>query len=176
MKTLETLFLDELEDIYDAEVRLTKALPKLAKAATHDRLREAFENHLSETEGHVEKVEMIFKAFDQPVKSKRCKAMVGLLKEGDEIASDHKGELTINAALVSAAQKVEHYEIGSYGCLREWAHLLGNHEAAGLIGEILAEEKTADAALTELARECCNPAAQVEGSDAQARRSPAWAK
>src|SRR6185295_13946502 len=132
MKTLQDLFLDELADMFDAENRLTKALPKLAKAATHDELREAFESHLEETEGHVRKVEQVFEAFGKTAKSKKCEAMTGLVEEGDDIASENKGEPTINAALISAAQKVEHYEMASYGCLREWADQLGNDSASRL--------------------------------------------
>jgi len=164
MKTLQDLFLDELADIYDAENRLLKALPKMAKAATHEELREAFQVHLEETEGHVRKVEQVFESFGKTAKSKKCEAIVGLLEEGDEIASDNKGEPTINAALISAAQKVEHYEIASYGCLREWAEQLGNTTASQRLTEILDEEKGADTKLTELARECCNLTAEGEES------------
>jgi len=162
MKTLEGLFLDELADMYYAENRLTKALPKLAKAATHDELREAFESHLAETEGHVTKLEKVFRLFGKPARGKKCEAIVGLLKEGDEIASDNKSSPTLNAALVSAAQKVEHYEIASYGCLREWADDLGNEQAAELLQEILDEEKAADQKLTEVGRQC-NESAQNGG-------------
>jgi ferritin-like metal-binding protein YciE len=165
MKTLETLFLDELADMYDAENRLSRALAKMAKAATHQELRAAFGSHLSETEGHVKKLQRVFKAFGKAAKAKKCEAIVGLLKEGDEIASDNKNEPTINAALISAAQKVEHYEIASYGCLREWAELLGSDDAVALLKEILDEEKAADQKLTELARECFNEAAQGSESD-----------
>src|ERR1700730_1146420 len=117
MKTLRNLFLDELSDMYDAEHRIVKALPKLAKAATCSHLREALLTHLEETKGHVEKLERVFASFGEKAKGKKCDATVGLLKEGDEIASENKGSPTINAALISAGQKVEHYEIASYGCL-----------------------------------------------------------
>ena len=170
MKTLEDLFLDELADMYDAENRLVKALPKMAKAATDGALREAFQAHLSETEGHVEKVEEIFAACDVRAKGKKCEAIVGLLEEGDDIASENKGSPTINAALISAAQKVEHYEIASYGTLCEWAKLLNNSEATELLGEILEEEKAADAALTNLARSRSNESA-IEGSESGHHRS-----
>jgi ferritin-like metal-binding protein YciE len=126
MTNLKDLFLDEVADMYDAEKRIVKALPKMAKAATCDKLKEAFESHLKETEGHVTKLEQVFEAFGQKAKGKTCKATVGLLEEGDEIASDFKGSPVINAALISAGQKVEHYEIASYGCLHEWAQKLGN--------------------------------------------------
>src|SRR5450755_4392894 len=143
MKTLKDLFLDELKDMYDAEHRIIKALPKLAKAATCEKLKAAFLAHLEETKGHVTKLEQVFQSFGETAKAKKCEATVGLLKEGDEIASENKGEPTINAALISAGQKVEHYEIASYGCLHEWADLLGNKEAANLIEEILDQEKAA---------------------------------
>jgi ferritin-like metal-binding protein YciE len=148
---LQDLFLDELADIYDAEHRILKALPKLAKAATCDQLKAAFLSHLEETKGQVANLEQVFATFDKKPKGKRCKATVGLLEEGDEIVSDNKGEPTINAALISAGQKVEHYEIASYGCLYEWAKLLKNTEASRLIQEILGQEKAADNKLGELA-------------------------
>ena len=153
MKTLKDLFLEELSDIYDAEQRIVRALPKLAKAATCEDLQKAFLTHLNETEGHVIKVEKVFRAFGEKPKGKKCEATVGLLKEGDEIGSENKGEPTLNAALISAAQKVEHYEMASYGCLHEWAAMLGNEEAASLLKEILDEEKSANDSLTELARD-----------------------
>jgi ferritin-like metal-binding protein YciE len=151
MKTLKDLFLNELADMYDAELRIVKALPKLAKAATCDKLKAAIEAHLKQTKGHVTKLEQVFQSFGQNTKSKTCQATVGLLEEGDELASDFKGSPAINAALISAAQKVEHYEIASYGCLHEWAGLLGNNEAAGLLEEILKEEKAANETLIQLA-------------------------
>lgn len=165
MKTLETLFLDELADIYDAENRLVRALPKMAKAANHEELSAAFEIHLEETEGHVKKLQAVFKAFGKPVKAKKCEAIAGLLEEGDQLASENKGSPTIDAALISAGQKVEHYEIASYGCLREWAEQLGNQEAVEILQEILDEEKTADQTLTRLAREGCNQEAEGIGSE-----------
>lgn len=168
MKTLETLFLDELADMYDAENRLTHALPKMASAAQHDELREAFEDHLAETKGHVQKIQQVFKAFGVQPRAKQCEAIVGLLKEGDEIAADNKGQPTLNAALISAAQKVEHYEIASYGCLHEWAGLLDNEEAADILAEILGQEKGADEKLTAIARDACNPQAE-EGSDSNSK-------
>lgn len=151
MKTLQNLFLGELADIYDAEKRLVKALPKMAEAATCTQLQEAILAHLQETKGHVTKVEQVFECFDCKAKAKTCKATVGLLEEGDEIAAEYADSPAINAALIAAAQKVEHYEIASYGCLREWAGRLGNQEAADLLQEILDEEQAANAALTELA-------------------------
>jgi len=156
MKTLRNLFLDELAEMYDAERRITKALPKLAKAAAAPALRAAFRSHLQETLRQVKKLEQVFQAFEQKAKGKTCEATVGLLEEGDEIAAEYKGSPAINAALISAAQKVEHYEIASYGCLLEWAGLLGNKKAAELLKQILHEEKCANDLLNELAHSTLN--------------------
>jgi ferritin-like metal-binding protein YciE len=165
MKKLKDLFLGELADMYDAERRIVKALPKMAKAATREELRQAILSHLKETEGHVKKLEQVFESFDQKAKGTTCEATVGLLEEGDEIATDFKGTPAINAALISAAQKVEHYEMASYGCLHEWAGLLGNQEAASLLEEILHEEKAANESLTELARVSINQEALGQSED-----------
>jgi len=167
MKTLKDLFLDELADMYDAERRIVKALPKMAKAATCDHLKKAILSHLKETEGHVKKLERVFQSCGEKAKGKTCEATVGLLEEGDEIAADFEGSPAINAALISAAQKVEHYEMASYGCLHEWAGLLGNTEAAGLLQEILDQEKAANESLTELARASSNEEALVAGDAAE---------
>jgi len=161
MKTLEALFLDTLADIYYAEKQLTKALPKMAKATTHDDLREAFESHLAETEGHMQKVERVFELFDESPWSKHCPGIVGIIKEGEEMISDNKKNPTINAALIAAAQKAEHYEIASYGTLRDWAKQLQNEEAVRLLDEILNEEKEADKKLTDLAKTHCNITAEI---------------
>jgi ferritin-like metal-binding protein YciE len=161
MKTLEDLFLDSLEDMYYAEGQLTKALPKLARAATNENLRQAFESHLTETEGHVRKLEEVFASLGKEPKTRKCKAILGIIDEADEIAADNKKSPTINAALIYAAQKAEHYEIASYGSLRDWARSLDNEEAADLLDEILDEEKAADSKLTDLAEEDCNSAAKV---------------
>jgi ferritin-like metal-binding protein YciE len=172
MKTLKDLFLGELEDMYDAEHRIAKALPKMAKAATCPDLKAALLAHLKETEGQVKKLEQVFQAFDETARSKPCEATKGLLEEGDEIAAQFKGSPAINAALISAAQKVEHYEIASYGCLHEWARLLGNPTAAGLLEEILKEEKAANEILTELARASSNEEALGESDDDESDETP----
>ena len=171
-KTLNNLFLDELADMYDAEQRIVKALPKLAKASTCDDLKAAFESHLKETQGHVKKLEQVFQSFGEKAKGKTCEATKGLLEEGDEIAAEFKGSPAINAALISAAQKVEHYEIASYGCLHEWAGLLENEKAAGLLREILNEEKSADDSLTKLARASSNDEALVESDEEKTVKGP----
>jgi ferritin-like metal-binding protein YciE len=160
MNTLEDLFLDSLADMYYAENQLTKALPKMAKAATDEDLRTAFETHLTETEGHVQKLEEVFEAFGKSPKTKKCPAILGIIKEADEIAAENKKSPTINAALIFAAQKAEHYEIASYGGLRDWAKLLGQEDAADILDEILEEEKSADAKLNELAEDHCNESAK----------------
>jgi ferritin-like metal-binding protein YciE len=156
MKTLKDLFLDELADIYDAEKRIVKALPKLAKAATCNQLRGTFEAHLKETEGHVKQLEQVFACFDQKPRGKKCEATVGLLQEGEDIAEEYADSPAINAALIGAAQKVEHYEIASYGCLHEWAELLDNAKAARLLQGILDEETAANEALNERAHATSN--------------------
>jgi ferritin-like metal-binding protein YciE len=155
-KTLQDLFLNELADIYDAEMRMVKALPKMAKAASCTDLKAAIEQHLTETEGHVHKLELVFQAFSEKADGKTCKATKGLIEEAEGIVSEFKESTVINAALVAALQKLEHYEIASYGCLHEWAGLLGNHKAAGLLQEILNEEKAANESLTRLAVSKCN--------------------
>lgn len=151
MNTLKGLFLNELADMYDAEHRITKALPKLIQAATCNELKQALQNHLQETEGHVSKVERIFAAFNEKPKAKKCPAMVGILEEGEDIVSENKKSPAINAAIISACQKVEHYEIASYGCLHAWADFLEQPEAVRLLEEILEEEKQADQKLNEMA-------------------------
>jgi ferritin-like metal-binding protein YciE len=171
MKTLLDLFLNELADIYDAEHQLVKALPKMAKAATCTHLQTAFLAHLEETKGHVKKVEQVFECFNKSPRGKTCEATKGLLAEGDEIAASFKDSSAINAALIAAAQKIEHYEMASYGCLHEWAGVLGNEDAADLLEEILAEEKAANESLTDLARERSNDEALGELESAGARHS-----
>jgi len=159
MKKLKDLFLDEVGDMYDAERRIVKALPKLVKAATCEKLKSALLAHLKETEGHVTKLEQVFQSLDQPAKGTTCKTTVALLEEGGDIVTEFKGSPALNAALISAAQKVEHHEIAAYGALQEWAKLLENRKAAGLLAEILGEEKAANATLTKLA---------LNGSDKEA--------
>jgi ferritin-like metal-binding protein YciE len=156
MKTLQDLFFNELADVYDAERRIAKALPEMAKSATSAPLKKAFELHLKQTIGHAKKVEEIFACFDRKPKAKTCDATVGLLKEGEEMAAAFDGSPAINAALIAAAQKVEHYEMATYGCLHEWAKLLGNKQAAGLLQEILDDEGATNKALTVLARSSSN--------------------
>jgi ferritin-like metal-binding protein YciE len=170
-KTLHDLFMTELADVYSMEKQLVKALPKMAKAATAEELVEALTLHLKETEGHVQTVELVFAAFDMKPKAKKCEAMEGLLSEGDELAASFKGSPACDAAIISACQKVEHYEIASYGCLKEWADLLGNVEASTMLEEILADEKAADDKLSALAQELSNDMALEEHAGASAKTS-----
>lgn len=156
MRTLKNLFLDELADRYDAEKRLVIAMPKMIKAATCTHLQKLLQSHLKETERHVKTLEKVFKSFGKKPSLNKCEATIGLLKEGDEVLSDNKGWPVLNAAIISVAQKLEHYEIATYGCLRGWAKLLGNKEASDLLQEILVEEKAANHALSELARSRSN--------------------
>jgi ferritin-like metal-binding protein YciE len=156
MRTLKDLFLDELADRYDSEKRLVIAMPKMIKTATCPRLQKLIESHLMETERQVAKLETVFKLFGEKPSLNKCDATVGLLAEGAEVAADNKDSPVINAALISVAQKIEHYEISSYGSLREWAAILGNKAAAALLKEILGEEKAANQALTDLALSHCN--------------------
>jgi ferritin-like metal-binding protein YciE len=154
MSDLRETFIEELKDIYDAEKQLIKALPKMAKAAKHDDLREALEMHLHDTEEHVRRLEEVFSIMGESVKGKKCKAMHGLVEESEDLIADEEGD----AALICAAQKVEHYEIASYGSLESWARLMEQEDAANLLEETLEEEKVADEKLTEIAETAINPA------------------
>ncbi len=159
---LQELLIEELRDIYHAEGQLLKALPKMAKAATSERLKEAFERHLEETEQHVERIERAFESLGEPVKGKKCQAMEGLIAEGKEVMQEHSESSMLDAALICAAQKVEHYEIASYGTICTWADLLGLDEVSELLKETLDEEKTTDETLTEIAESEINAEAVTE--------------
>jgi ferritin-like metal-binding protein YciE len=150
---LKELYMDELRDLYDAENRLLKALPKLAKAARSDKLRAGFEEHLEQTRGHVGRLEEIFEALNGKPSGKKCAGMAGLVKEGEEIMDEDFSAEVMDAALISAAQRVEHYEIAAYGCVSAWARLLGESEANALLEKTLEEEKETDQKLTELSGE-----------------------
>jgi len=169
MQPLKDLFLAELADRYDAEKRLVRALPKVARAATCTHLQKLVRSHLAETIGHVKKLETVFKSFGTKVKAKKCEATIGLLKEGDEIAAEFKDSPALNAALISVAQKVEHYEIASYGCLREWAGLLGQQTASLVLNGILVEERAMNQKLIALARSRSNSEALGECNGAASR-------
>lgn len=147
---LNELFVDGLKDIYWAEKALTKALPKMIKNATSEELVDALTNHLAETEGQVTRLEKVFASVDEKAVAKKCLAMEGLIKEGDEIMKEAEEGMMCDAGIIAAGQKVEHYEIATYGTLRAYAEILGHTEAAGLLQETLDEEKAADEKLTEI--------------------------
>jgi len=173
--SLVGLYVDELRDIYNAERQLTKALPKMAKAATTEELRNGFTEHLEQTRGHVERLEQIFEALGQRAGGKRCVAMEGLIEEGSEIMEDDFGEEVLDAALIAAAQRVEHYEIAAYGTLCAFADLLGESQHASLLSQTLDEEKATNERLTELSQDvnvAANDrgAAQSEQSASQTRK------
>jgi ferritin-like metal-binding protein YciE len=158
-KDLNDLFLDTLKDIYFAEKQILKALPKMAKAATSDKLRAAFEKHHDETEGQVERLEQIFELLDKPARGKTCDAILGILDEGKEIMDEYKGTSSLDAGLLAAAQAVEHYEISRYGTLKAWATELGMKDAVRLLDETLNQEKKTDESLSVLAKSAVNLAA-----------------
>lgn len=159
------LFEDQLADLYYVEKQLLKALPKMAKKATNEELEAAFTSHLSETQGQVGRLEEIFRSMDKPAKGKRCPAIDGILEEGTEIMDEFSDDAALDAGLVSAAQKVEHYEITSYGSLKAWAEQLGMDDAADLIEETLEEEKGADEKLTEIGETVVNIEAGTDEDD-----------
>ena len=159
---LHELFVDELADVYSAEQQLTKALPKMAKACESDELREAFESHLEETEEHVSRLEQVAKALDEKLKRKTCKAMKGLVEEAQELMKEQKDSSALDAALIAAAQKVEHYEIATYGTLCAWAKQMGHEEAVELLESTLEEERAADEKLTEIAESAANEKAESQ--------------
>lgn len=149
---LQSLFYDTLKDIYFAEKQILKALPKMAKAAQAPKLKEAFETHLQQTEGQIERLEKVFEIIDRPARGKTCDAIMGIIEEGKGVIEDYKGSPAIDAGLVAAAQAVEHYEMSRYGTLKAWATLLGFNDAANLLDETLTEEKETDKLLTGIAK------------------------
>jgi ferritin-like metal-binding protein YciE len=164
---LKELFVDQLKDIYWAEKALTKAIPKMAKKANSPELVDALENHLEETEGQVQKLEQVFEIFDEKPVAKKCEAMDGLIKEAEQIMKDTDEGAMRDAGIIAAAQKVEHYEIATYGTLRTFANILGSQDAVELLDEILDEEKAADEKLTQVAEETINLEAAEETEDAE---------
>jgi ferritin-like metal-binding protein YciE len=160
---LRELFVDELKDIYWAEKHLTKALPKMKKAATSEELANAFEEHLEVTQGHIERVEQVFELLEMTARAKKCEAMEGLVKEAQNLMQElPKGSAVIDAGLIIAGQKVEHYEIAAYGSLVQLAKTMGENEVADLLQQTLDEEKEADQLLTELAVSGINLTAESE--------------
>ncbi|HET9465848.1 MAG TPA: ferritin-like domain-containing protein [Gemmatimonadales bacterium] len=165
LDSLEKLFLDELRDIYNAEKQITRALPRMAKAAESPELQQAFTKHLKETEGQIQRLEQVFKELGQAVRGKKCKGMEGLIEEGKEKLEEEGEPQVLDAALIASAQKVEHYEIAAYGCLRTYAELLGYTQAAQLLQQTLQEEEATDKKLTELGESGINEAAATAGEE-----------
>ena len=151
LNTLHDLFVDELKDLYSAETQLVEALPKMAKTASSPELQNAFEQHLEQTKEHVRRIEEIAAQTDIPIRGKKCVGMEGLVKEGKELMHEDADLEVMNAALIGAAQRVEHYEIAAYGCARAHAETLGYPQAAALLQQTLDEEKEADEKLTQIA-------------------------
>jgi ferritin-like metal-binding protein YciE len=167
LDSLEKLFLEELKDIYNAEKQLLRGLPRMAKAAESPELQQAFTKHLKETEGQVQRLERVFQELGQSARGKTCKGMQGLMEEGKEVMEKDGEGPVIDAALIAAAQKVEHYEIAAYGCLRTYAQLLGLSQAEHLLQQTLEEEEATDKKLTELGESGINQAAATAGSGSE---------
>jgi ferritin-like metal-binding protein YciE len=163
--SMEDLFLDQLRDLYHAEKQLVKALPKMAKNSTSEELRTAFEEHLEQTEGHVSRIEKVFEQINTRAKAKKCEAMEGLIAEGQELIDAEPPEEILDAGLICAAQKVEHYEIAAYGTLITWARQLGHEDCAEILKQTLDEEKAADEKLTSLAESSINQEAAASGKE-----------
>src|ERR1700680_1108720 len=168
LDSLKKLYLEELRDLYSAETQLVKALPKMVKGASSAELKQTFGNHLEQTEEHVERLNAIFGRLDEKPTGKTCKAMKGLIEEGSEMLEEEGEESVIDAGLIGAAQRVEHYEIASYGTVRTFANLLGEEDAADLLQQTLDEEGETDKLLSELAEGIVNPTAFSEDEEEEA--------
>ncbi|WP_425354586.1 ferritin-like domain-containing protein [Jiella sonneratiae] len=156
VKSLDDLFLHTLQDIYYAEKTITKALPKMSKKVTSTDVKKAFDSHLEETKGQIERLEAVFKSLGQKPKAEKCPAIEGIVSEAEELMDEIEDAETLDAALIAAAQAVEHYEMTRYGTLVSWAETLGHTEAITLLGETLKQEKAADAKLTKIAESKVN--------------------
>lgn len=165
LKTLRELYIHELKDVYSAEKQLTKALPKMAKAATNEELASGFEDHLAQTEKQIERLDQIFEALGVSAAGEKCKGMEGLIAEGSKLMEEDASPEVLDAGLIAAAQKAEHYEIASYGTLRTWAEMLGEDDAASLLQETLDEEIETDEKLSEMAESTINVDAETADSD-----------
>lgn len=173
LKSLDDLLVHELQDIYHAEGQITKALPKMIKAASHPELQAAFEEHLEQTEGQIERLEQVFKLLGLPAKGKKCDGMAGLIEEGKKMMEEDAEPSVKDAALIAAAQKVEHYEIASYGCVCTYAEMLGYEQIHELLGQNLDEEETTDEKLTVLAETVINiEAEEADDVEAEEERAP----
>ena len=165
METLRDLYIEELKDLYSAEKQLVRALGKMAKNASNEELKAAFQNHLAETEGHVERLEEIFESLEASPRGKKCVGMEGLIEEANELLEEDAAEDVVDAGLISKAQHVEHYEMAGYGTVRAWAQLLGEDAHAQLLQQTLEEEMNADKLLSELAESAVNIEAAAGGDD-----------
>jgi ferritin-like metal-binding protein YciE len=163
LSSLRELYISELRDLYSAENQILKALPKMAKTASSDELKNGFNEHLEQTKTHVERLEQIFKDLDVSPKGKKCKGMEGLIEEGKELMEEDAQPEVLDAGLICAAQKVEHYEMAGYGCVRTYARMLGDEEAAELLQQTLQEEEETDKKLTDLAESTINLQAAETG-------------
>jgi ferritin-like metal-binding protein YciE len=170
MQTLKDLFVGKLKDVYDAERRITKALPKVIKAARHDDLSRMLEEHLQQTEGHIDRLDRVFEAISESPGRKPCHGMMGILEEGDELMEKEAPDPVMDAGLIAAAQSMEHYEITAYGCLKTWASQLGMKDEADLLDETLEEEKEADEKLSRIASTVNPEAARAEGMEGEEER------
>lgn len=171
-KVLQDAFLDELKDAYDGEKQLTRALPKLAKAASHPQLKAAFESHLQETQGHVAKLGQVFELFGQKPRGKHCDGIAGIVEEGKSIMEEDFEPGTMDACLIAGGQRAEHYEMAAYGTLVAWARELGNQEAARILDSILDQEKAADRKLSGLAESGINRHASGEQESVASSSGP----
>ena len=170
LNSLDDLLVHELQDIYHAEGQILKALPKMIKAASHPELQAAFEEHLAQTEGQVERLEQAFKLLGVPAKAKKCDGMAGLLEEGKKMMDEDAEPAVMDAGLIAAAQKVEHYEIASYGCVCTYAEMLGYDQVHDLLGQNLDEEETTDQKLTAIAEGVINQEAESSGEGEEVER------
>jgi ferritin-like metal-binding protein YciE len=168
--SLRKLYVDELKDLYNAETQLVKALPKMAKAASNAELRQGFEEHLRQTSEHVSRLEQIFDALGEKPTGKKCLGMEGLVKEGSEVMSEDYEDALMDAAIIGAAQRVEHYEIAGYGTVRAFAELLGENEHVSLLDQTLEEEKETDEKLTQLAEQINAQAGEGEEQETESRQ------
>jgi ferritin-like metal-binding protein YciE len=171
MESLKELYVEELKDLWSAENQITKALPKMIKAATHPKLKKAFNTHLKQTERQIKRLERIFKELDESPRGKKCVGMEGLLKEGAELIKEKPDAEVLDAGLIAAAQHVEHYEIAGYGCVRTWARQIGEERHAQLLQETLDEEEQTDQLLTDLAESSINIDAET-GDDEDENEKP----
>src|SRR5215216_2611920 len=172
LNSLDDLLVHELQDIYNAESQILKALPKMIKAASHPELQSAFEEHLEQTEGQVERLDQVFKLLGVPAKGRKCEGMAGLIEEGKKVMEEDAEPSVMDAALIAAAQKVEHYEIASYGCVCTYAEMLGYDQVHDLLGQNLEEEEVTDEKLTELAESVINiEAEEAEDTEAEEEAS-----